>query len=71
MQVDAERAKVVSFGPAYYLFESTYLVPAGSGIRSLAEVDRPGVRVVAIEGTTTASRAESRTWRYAFLAGIH
>ena len=27
--VDDERAKVVDFGPAYYLFESTYLVRAG------------------------------------------
>ena len=54
---DAERAKVVDFGPAYYLSTSTYLVPAGSSIRTLAEVDRPGVRVVGVEGTTTARSA--------------
>ncbi len=66
MPVDAERAKAVDFGPAYYLFESTYLVPAGSPIRSLAEVDRPGVRVVAIEGTTTA-RSAARSLKNATL----
>lgn len=57
MPVDAERAKVIDFGPAYYLFESTYLVPAGSPIRNIAEVDRAGVRVAAIENTTTARTA--------------
>jgi polar amino acid transport system substrate-binding protein len=60
MPVDTERTKLVDFGPAYYLFESTYLVPAGSAIRSIAEVDRPGVRVVGIENTTTA-RSAART----------
>src|SRR6185437_6021083 len=32
MPQDAERAKKVDFGPAYYFIESTYLVPAGSRI---------------------------------------
>lgn len=53
-------------GPAYYLFESTYLVPAGSPIRSIAEVDRPGARVVAIEDTTTA-RSAARSLKNASL----
>jgi polar amino acid transport system substrate-binding protein len=57
MPVDDVRARVVDFGPAYYLTESTYLVAAGSPIRSLAEVDRPGVRVAGVEGTTTARSA--------------
>jgi polar amino acid transport system substrate-binding protein len=57
MPVDAERVKMVDFGPAYSLLESTYLVPAGSAIRSIAEVDRPGVRVIGIENTTTARSA--------------
>lgn len=57
MPVDDVRAKIVDFGPAYYLTESTYLVPAGSSIRSLADVDRPGVRVAGVEGTTTARSA--------------
>jgi polar amino acid transport system substrate-binding protein len=49
MPHDAERAKKVDFGPAYFLIESTYLVPAGSAIQSIAEVNKPGVRVVDID----------------------
>jgi polar amino acid transport system substrate-binding protein len=60
MAVDADRAKSVDFGPAYYQFESTYLVPAGSSIRNTAEVDRPGMRVAGIDNTTTA-RSASRS----------
>src|SRR5690349_6305919 len=57
MPQDAERAKRVDFGPAYYLIESTYLVPAGSSIKSIDEVNRPGRRIVAISNTTTARSA--------------
>jgi polar amino acid transport system substrate-binding protein len=57
MPVDEVRARMVDFGPAYYLTESTYLVAAGSSIRTLADVDRPGVRVAGVEGTTTARSA--------------
>src|SRR5512139_1399853 len=57
MPQDAERAKHVDFGPAYYFIESTYLVPAGSKIKSIHEVNRPGVRIIAISNTTTARSA--------------
>jgi polar amino acid transport system substrate-binding protein len=57
MPQDSERAKKVDFGPAYYYIESTYLVPAGSTIQSIDEVNRPGVRIVAISNTTTARSA--------------
>jgi polar amino acid transport system substrate-binding protein len=57
MPQDAERAKRVDFGPAYYFIESTYLVPAGSTITSIDEVNRPGRRIVAISNTTTARSA--------------
>jgi polar amino acid transport system substrate-binding protein len=57
MPEDAERRKVVDFGPAYYLSTSTYLVREGSGIGSIAEVDRPGVRAAGIANTTTARTA--------------
>jgi polar amino acid transport system substrate-binding protein len=53
MPVDAERQKRMSFGPAYYIIESTYLVTGSSGIKTLAEVDRKGVRAVGITNTTT------------------
>ncbi|MGQ0663520.1 MAG: transporter substrate-binding domain-containing protein [Pseudomonadota bacterium] len=58
MPVDAERARKVDFGPNYYLFVSTYLVPAGSQIQTLADVDRSGVRVVGVANTTTIRSAE-------------
>jgi polar amino acid transport system substrate-binding protein len=57
MPRDAAREKIVDFGPAYYLIGSTYLVPAGSTIQSIDEVNRPGVRIVAISNTTTARSA--------------
>ncbi len=60
MPVDATRQELVAFGPAYYDLESTYLVTAASGLQTVADVDRVGIRVVAIAGTTTL-RASSRT----------
>jgi len=64
MPVDEERKKRIEFGPAYFVVQSTYLVTAASGIRTLAEVDRQGVRVVGIANTTTirsAARALKNT----------
>ena len=51
--MDDERAKKIDFGPVYNVAESTFIVRAGSGVEKLAEVDRPGVRVVAVADTTT------------------
>jgi len=39
------RAETIAFSPAYAEIEATYLVPAGSPLRSIEEVDRPGVRI--------------------------
>src|SRR5579863_2931162 len=41
---EPQRAAVISFTAAYCEIEATYLVPAGSPIRSVAEVDQPGKR---------------------------
>jgi polar amino acid transport system substrate-binding protein len=57
MPRDATRETKVDFGPAYYFISSTYLVPAGSKIQNIDEVNRPGVRIVAISNTTTARTA--------------
>jgi polar amino acid transport system substrate-binding protein len=54
MPADAEREKFVDQGPPYVVYESTYLVRAGSDIRTIADVDRPGIRVGAIAGTATS-----------------
>src|SRR6266403_5017813 len=42
---EPQRAAVISFTAAYCEIEATYLVPAGSPIRSVSEVDQPGKRV--------------------------
>lgn len=60
MPVDARRRQLVDFGPGYYELESTYLVNGASGITDVAQVNRAGLRVVAIAGTTTF-RASART----------
>jgi polar amino acid transport system substrate-binding protein len=57
MPVDAERSKDVEFGPAYYKFESTYLVPKGSAIKAVEDVDRMGVRVIGVANTATGRAA--------------
>ena len=42
---EPQRAEKIAFSPAYVEIEATYLVPAGSPLRTIADVDRPGVRI--------------------------
>jgi polar amino acid transport system substrate-binding protein len=42
---DPARAKKITFTPAYVEIEATYLVPAGSEIQTVAQVDQPGMRI--------------------------
>lgn len=42
---EPERAKTIAFSAAYAEIEATYLLPAGSLIQSVDEVDREGVRI--------------------------
>jgi polar amino acid transport system substrate-binding protein len=44
---DPQREALMSFTAAYLEIEATYLVPAGSPLRTAADVDREGVRVAA------------------------
>jgi polar amino acid transport system substrate-binding protein len=60
MPVDDERKQRIAFGPVYFQVESTYMVTQASGIKTVGEVDRAGVRVVGIANTTTI-RAAGRT----------
>lgn len=39
------RAEKIAFTPAYVEIEATYLVPPGSRLQSIGEVDRPGNRI--------------------------
>lgn len=57
MPIDDERRTRVDFGAAYAVGENTYLVSAASGIKAMADVDRPAVRVIGISGTTTIRSA--------------
>jgi len=41
---EPQRAAVISFTAAYAEIEATYLVPAGSPVTAIAEVDQPGKR---------------------------
>jgi polar amino acid transport system substrate-binding protein len=42
---EPQRAAVINFTAAYCEIEATYLVPAGSPIRGVGEVDQPGKRL--------------------------
>jgi polar amino acid transport system substrate-binding protein len=46
---EPQRAAEIAFTAAYLEIPSTYLVPAGSSIRSVDEVDREGVRIAVAE----------------------
>ena len=43
------RAETIAFTAAYAEIEATYLVPAGSPLKSIADVDHPGVRIAVTE----------------------
>ena len=42
---EPQRAEKITFTPAYCEIEATYLVPAGSPIKSVGEVDQPGKKL--------------------------
>ncbi len=42
---EPQRAEQITFTAAYVEIEATYLVPAGSALKSIAEVDAAGVRI--------------------------
>jgi polar amino acid transport system substrate-binding protein len=44
--VTADRAEVIDFGPVILDIQTSYLVPASSAIARIADVDRPGVRIL-------------------------
>jgi polar amino acid transport system substrate-binding protein len=60
MPVDAERKARIAFGPDYVRAESTYMVTAASGAKTVEDVDKAGMRVIGIANTTTI-RAAGRT----------
>ena len=51
MAIEPARAADVDFTAPYVLIEGVFVVPDDSAIRSVAEVDRPGVRIGVKEGS--------------------
>jgi polar amino acid transport system substrate-binding protein len=63
---EADRASVIEFSSAYLELPATYLVPAGSPLRSLADIDKPGVRI-AVSGRSAYDLYLCRTLKNAQL----
>lgn len=65
---DAERMKKMAFGPVYEVADATYIVKPGSAIRSFRDLDQPGIRVAAVNNTTTMRGAIAHL-KYAKVTG--
>src|SRR5712664_4446258 len=50
---DPEREAKMSFGPIYEVADATYIVKAGSPATNFQTLDQPGVKVAAVNNTTT------------------
>jgi polar amino acid transport system substrate-binding protein len=50
---DPAREKEMAFGPTYDVSDATYIVRAGSAVTNYRELDQPGIKVAAVDGTTT------------------
>jgi polar amino acid transport system substrate-binding protein len=50
---DPERETKMSFGPIYEVADATYIVRAGSPVTNFQTLDQPGVKVAAVNNTTT------------------
>jgi polar amino acid transport system substrate-binding protein len=63
---EPQRAEKITFSAAYCEIEATYLVPGGSPLMTLADVDRPGVRI-AVTGRAAYGLWLDRNIRHAAL----
>jgi len=50
---DPQRETRMSFGPIYEVADATYIVKAGSSVTNFQTLDQPGVKVAAVNDTTT------------------
>lgn len=50
---DPERESKMAFGPIYEVADATYIVKPGSTVTNFATLDQPGIRVAAVNATTT------------------
>jgi polar amino acid transport system substrate-binding protein len=56
---DPERENKMSFGPIYEVADATYIVKAGSPVTNFATLDQPGIKVAAVNSTTTMRGAQA------------
>jgi len=64
--IEPSREAVVDFTPPVFEFDYAFLVPPGSQLNSLADIDRPGARI-AIVGNHASSLALARLVKHAEL----
>jgi polar amino acid transport system substrate-binding protein len=50
---DPERETRMSFGPVYEVADATYIVKPGSSVTNFQTLDQPGIKVAAVNNTTT------------------
>jgi polar amino acid transport system substrate-binding protein len=50
---DPEREARMSFGPIYEVADATFIVKPGSTIANFMDLDKPGIKVAAVNKTTT------------------
>jgi polar amino acid transport system substrate-binding protein len=69
LALDATRAAEVDFSQPYALAYNSYVVQAGSALKSAADIDRPGIRIAAPKGDS-GELYLSRTLQHAELKSI-
>jgi polar amino acid transport system substrate-binding protein len=50
---DPERETRMSFGPVYEVADATYIVKPGSSVTNFETLDQPGIKIAAVNNTTT------------------
>jgi polar amino acid transport system substrate-binding protein len=65
--IEPTRAAEVDFTPPLFEFDYTYLVPAGSAIRSSADAERSGVRVAIVSSHASALALRRRASQAALI----
>lgn len=68
LPADDERRRLVDFGAAYHILQSTYLVPAGSHIHRVADADAAGVRITGVRDSASLRASQRAAPRATHLA---
>jgi polar amino acid transport system substrate-binding protein len=67
--IDSTRTGDVGYTPPHIMVPFTYLVPAGSSIRSVADADKPGVRIAVVRNHSSTLALE-RILKHAEMIGV-